>query len=359
MPHLLDQFGNPGSLHQEGRKARKAVERAREEVADLIHSEPREIVFTGSGSEANNLAIRQLPSARSKRPAPVLCSAFEHHSILSPVQNEKRGAPETHSLLPVTTAGLIDCEALTQTLKAQPSLISVMLANNEVGTLQPIKEIAEVCRARGVILHTDAVQAVGKIPIDVQALQVDALTLSAHKLHGPKGVGACFVRHGLPLGPLIKGGAQEGGRRAGTENVAGIIGFAKACSLAKQTLTSGWTPIESLRNRLESSLLELIPHSWVNGATAPRLPHLLNIAFEGLEGERIMMALDAAGIAVGTGSACSSGSLDPSHVLLAMGQSHPQAHAAIRISLSQMTSEQDIERVIETLPRLITRLRTD
>ncbi len=358
IPYLHDQFGNPGSLHQEGRIARKAVEKAREEVAAFINADPREIIFTGSGTEANCLAVRQIASSQSPHPThTVLCSEFEHHSVLNPVRKGTGANQEQMPLLPVTPEGLINRDVLSQSIEKKPTLISVMLANNEVGTIQPINEIAQECHSHAVLIHSDAVQAAGKIHIDVQSLQVDALTLSAHKLHGPKGVGACFVRHGLSVGPLIEGGAQERRRRAGTENVAGIVGFAKACTLATQSLSKGWTETERLRDRMESSLLELVPQSWVNGVDTPRLPHLLNIAFEGLEGEGIMMALDAEGIAVGTGSACSSGSLDPSHVLLAMGQSHPQAHTAIRISLSHTTTQQDIERVIETLPALIARLR--
>ena len=358
MPYLTDQFGNPGSLHQEGRKARKAIERAREEVAAFINAEPREIIFTGSGTEANNLIVRQ-PLRTEEDSGQVICSAFEHHSVLGAIQGPLPKRPSTEWFLPVSSEGMINRDAVTSALEKKPALISIMLANNEIGTIQPIASIAQECRSRGVWIHSDAVQAAGKIRINVKELQVDALTLSAHKIHGPKGIAVCYVRHGVPIHSLIQGGAQESRRRAGTENVAGIVGFAHACKIAQTVTSDEWARIEQLRNRLESSLLSLIPHSWVNGAGCPRLPHITNIAFKGLEGERIMMALDAVGISVGTGSACSSGSLDPSHVLLAMGQTHSQAHAAIRISLSHMSTEQEIDAVVEKMPPLIARLRRE
>ena len=357
MPFLHEHHGNPGSLHRAGRIARKAIERAREQVANLIGAEPREIIFTGSGTEANNTAIAGLQTPAEKNRRAVHCSAFEHHSVLEAVQRIDQTEKDEVKPIPVTHQGLVEIEQLDSILGDDTRLVSIMLANNEIGTIQPLEQIGQLCAKHGALLHTDAVQAAGKIPIDVSSLPIDALTLSAHKIQGPKGVASLYVRHNTRLKPLIHGGAQETGYRAGTENVAGIVGFGEACQLATDRLTDAWDVTRSLRDELETDLLNMIPDSWVNGASIERLPHISNIAFGGLEGEGIMMALDGSQIAVGTGSACSSGSLDPSHVLLAMGQSHQQAHAAIRISLSQATTKPEIARLTTVLPGIIDRLR--
>ena len=357
MPFLADQHGNPGSLHRAGRVARKAVEQARSQVASLIHAEPREILFTGSGTEANNLILTGLHSPSEPQRSLPLCSAIEHHSVLDPTRNARAKQQQSEAFLPVNSIGLIEPEALAEAFSSKPRLVSVMFANNEIGTIQPLDAIIERSHQAGILVHTDAVQAVGKIPIDVRHLAIDALTISAHKIHGPKGIGACFVKHGVGIRPMMRGGAQENGRRAGTENVAGIVGFGTAAALASRQLHD-WRHVATLRDQLESTLINSIPRSWINGAQGPRLPHISNIAFRGIEGEPVMLALDAEGIAVGTGAACSSGSLDPSHVLLAMGQSYEEAHAAIRISLSQNTSEEELQSLCHKLPPIIERLRT-
>ena len=357
MPFLADHHGNPGSLHRAGRKARKAVEQARAQVAALIHAEAREIIFTGSGTEANNLIISGLHSLEEKHRRLPICTSTEHHSVLEPTRTVRDRFNQAKDFLSVNVAGLVEQAPLAEALSNKPRLISVMLANNEVGTIQALEEISQQSHREGVIVHTDAVQAAGKIPIDVRSLEVDALTLSAHKIQGPKGIGACFIKHGTGLSPMIQGGAQENGRRAGTENVASIVGFGTAAALASRQQQKIWQNVACLRSKMESELLRTIPSSWINGVQGPRLPHISNIAFEEVEGEQVMLSLDAEGIAVGTGSACSSGSLDPSHVLLAMGQSHEQAHAAIRISLSPATSEEDIQSLCNKLPGIIDRLR--
>ena len=359
MPFLNEHHGNPGSLHRAGRIARKAVERAREQAAHLIGADPREILFSGSGTEANNTAIRGLHTQSEKDRSLVFSSTFEHHSVLEAVRHTNPTAVPSQYSLPVTDQGLIDAEPVVSLLRNKPRLASVMLANNEIGTIQPLEAIGQLCQEHGTLLHTDAVQAAGKIPIDVSTLSVDALTISAHKIQGPKGVAALYIRHGGLLNPLIRGGAQETGLRAGTENVAGIVGFGHACQLASENIGSPWESTRKLRDELESELQRVIPDVWINGSAQERLPHITNIAFEGLEGEAVMMALDAEQIAVGTGSACSSGSLNPSHVLLAMGQSHKQAHAAIRISLSQGTTKKETATLIEVLPPIIERLRQE
>jgi cysteine desulfurase len=359
MPFLNEHHGNPGSLHRAGRITRKAVERAREQVAHFIGADPREILFSGSGTEANNTAIGGLHAQSEKDRSLTSSSTFEHHSVLEAVRHTNSTVARNQNFLPVTDKGLIDIESVVSFLKNKPRLLSVMLANNEIGTIQPIESIGQICHEHGTLLHTDAIQAAGKISINVSTLPVDALTISAHKIQGPKGVAALYIRHGGILNPLIHGGAQESGRRAGTENVAGIVGFGHACQLASENIGSPWESIRRLRDELESQLQRVIPDVWINGLAQERLPHITNIAFGGLEGEAVMMALDAEQIAVGTGSACSSGSLDPSHVLLAMGQSHEQAHAAIRISLSQRTTRKEISTLVEVLPPLIDRLRQE
>lgn len=359
MPFLSEHHGNPGSLHRAGRIARKAVERAREQVAHLIGADPREIIFSGSGTEANNTAISGLCAQSKQDRTLVFSSTFEHHSVLESVRHANPAASPNQNAVPVTTEGLIDTGPVASLLRSKPRLLSIMLANNEIGTIQPLEAIGQLCLEHDTLLHTDAVQAAGKIPINVSTLPVDALTISAHKIQGPKGVGALYVRHGRLINPLIRGGAQETGQRAGTENVAGIVGFGHACQLASENFGNPWVSTRGLRDELEREIQRVIPDVWINGLAQERLPHITNIAFGGLEGEAVMMALDAEQIAVGTGSACSSGSLDPSHVLLAMGQSHKQAHAAIRISLSQRTTKKETSTLIEVLPPIIERLRRE
>ncbi len=359
MPFFTGHHGNPGSLHRFGRRARVAIQKAREQTAALIGAEPEEIYFTSGGTEANNWLLHGLtsPSEKNTPPRPIACSAVEHHSVLDPTRHHNQASEQTIPEIPVDASGTTSPNTLPEDLPASLRLLSMQWANNETGRLQPIEAWHHHCQQHDWLLHSDAVQAVGKIPIDVQRLSLDALTLSAHKLQGPKGIGAAYVRHGHRLTPLLRGGAQERGLRAGTESVAAIVGMGKACELAQENLTTYTTRVRELRDRLETQILEQVPDAWCNGQAGERLPHISNLGFAGLEGEALMMALDAAQIAVSTGSACSSGSLDPSHVLLAMGQSHPTAQAAIRISLGLDTTVDEIDRVIQTLPSIVQGLR--
>lgn len=341
-PYWTRHFGNAGSLHRLGREAKKAVDRAREEVALLINADPRDVIFTSGGTEANNLAVQGAALAGRK----IFVSAVEHHSVLHAVKSVERVA--------VDDLGIVQCDELVSGLTDR-AFVSVMLGNNETGSLQPVEVIGAHCRERGALLHTDAVQAAGKIPIDVVNMPVDLLSLSAHKLYGPKGVGALYVRRGIVLPRQMAGGSQERGRRAGTENVAGIVGFGTACALARKELDVESRRLRQLLEALEAAIQERLPHTWVNGARDERLPHILNIGFPGREGEEVMLGLDQAHIAVSTGSACTSGSVDASHVLLAMGQDHARAHAAVRFSLGKSTTLEHIDHVCDALTSILQR----
>jgi cysteine desulfurase len=363
-PYFHEFFGNAGSLHRFGRDAKKAIDTARSQVAALIGADPRDIVFTSGGTEANNLAIRGLAAENSR----VMVSAVEHHSVLHAAKKlEKRNGIDV-VLAPVDSEGrvessaelpsVVDAEhgvqlrATTEHRKRPTSLVSVMHGNNETGTIQPVEEIGSNCRDRGIPFHIDAVQSAGKASINVSEMPVDLLSISAHKLYGPKGIGALYVRRDLPLQHQIAGGSQERGRRAGTENVAAIVGFGMACELAQKEMEIESARLRDLLCILEDRLLESCPGTWVNGSREHRLPHILNIGFPGVEGEEVMMALDAKGIAVATGSACTSGAIDPSHVLLAMGQNHTQAHSGVRFSLGRSTTLEAIEEVAAALHRV-------
>ena len=328
LPWLDGHPGNPTSLHRPGREARRAIDLAREQVAALIHADPREIIFTSGGTEANNLALRGM----LKTGGHLLTTAVEHHSVLH------------------TAEGRV--ENFEEHLTDDTALVSVMHANNETGVLQPIEPIAAACRARGIPIHTDAIQSAGKLPIDVTQPPLDLLSLSAHKLNGPKGVGALYVRHGIDLIPQAIGGTQERTRRAGTENVPGIVGLGVACELSQQEMETESARLAQLRDQLEQAILKQIPGSWLNGNCDHRLPHITNLGFPDTEGEVIMMAVDAKDIAVSTGSACTSGSIDPSHVLLAMGQDYAKAHAAVRFSFGRENTPEEIERVVEALKQI-------
>jgi len=351
LPYLREHFGNPNSLHRFGRASRHAIEDAREEVAALLNAESREIIFTSGGTEANALALAGALEA-APRGGAMVCSAVEHHAVGDTAA--RRGALR----VPVDTAGRVDLEALHALLHEDTPLVSVMFANNETGVLQPVEEIAAACGERGIQFHADLVQAAGKVPLDVRELSLDLGAISAHKLGGPKGVGASFVRHGLRFTPQLLGGAQERGRRAGTENVAGIVGFGKACALARAEMRENHARLEALRAHLAAGLLAAVPDCWINGGDAPALPHILNMGFEGVEGEALLLALDVEGIAVATGAACTSGAAAPSHVLLAMGQSHAHAFGAIRFSFGASTNAAEIARVLHVLPAIVARLRT-
>lgn len=357
-PYLRESYGNASSVHEPGRIAREAVEKARAETAALLGADAREIIFTSGGTESDNIAIRGVSerfSAGGKLPH-IITSAIEHPAVLNVCQYlEKQGYPVT--FMPVDEGARVDAAAVAAAIREDTALISIMMANNEVGTIQPIAEIIRIAKAKGVLVHTDAVQAAGRLPIDVRALGVDLLSISAHKLYGPKGVGALFVRRGVSVKPLFYGGHQERAIRPGTENVAGIVGLGKACSLAARDLPERAAIEAELRDRLEAGILAAIPHVRVNGDRTHRLPNTLNVGVAFVEGEGMLLHLDLEGIAASTGSACSSGTLEASHVQLAMGRSHEQAHGSLRFSLGRETTAEDTDRTISALARIVENLR--
>ena len=334
MPYLQEGFGNPSNVHWFGQEARKAMERARQQVADLIGAEPKEVVFLSGGTEADNLAIQGVASLGRGRGRHVMTTSIEHPAVLETCKFlEGRGIRITY--LPVDEFGLVDPEDVARAIAPETSLITVMLANNDVGTIEPIAEIAKVAREKGIPVHTDAVQAVGKIPVDVRELGVELLSISGHKIYGPKGVGALYVRRRVSSLLSLDGGQQEKGRRPGTQNVPAIVGFGKACEIARQELKQTSARLAYRRNRLEAEILKRIPNVQVNGHPKERLPNTLNVSFSFVDGESLMMALDTKGIAVSTGSACSSGSAEPSHVLTAMGRSPQQALGVYPVFLGE------------------------
>ena len=357
LPYFQEQYGNPSSLYAFGQKAKEALERARETVAGVLNCEPREIIFTSGGSEADNQAIRSaadIGARAGKRH--IISTAFEHHAVLHTLSKlEKEGFEVT--LLDVHSDGLVRVEELAAAIRPDTCLVTVMYANNEIGTIQPIAEIGRVCRERGVLFHTDAVQAAGHLPIDVRAQNIDMLSLSAHKFHGPKGVGALYARRGTALTNLIEGGAQERGKRAGTENTAGIAGMAAALDEAARNMERSSAKMTALRERLIAGLSQ-IPHSALNGDAERRLPGNVSFCFEGIEGESLLLLLDDKGICASSGSACTSGSLDPSHVLLAIGRPHEVAHGSLRLTLSEDTSEADIDYTIKAVTEVVAYLRS-
>jgi cysteine desulfurase len=356
LPFLREDFGNPSSLHWYGQRARAAVEEAREQVARLIGAEPAEIVFTASGSEADNMAVRGGAAAPSGPRRTVACSAIEHHAVLNTVKAlGEEGWPT--AVVRVGEAGLVDLDDLERRLGDEPAMLSVMLANNETGVVQPVRAAAELAHRRGAIAHCDAVQAAGKTRVDVNELGVDLLSLSAHKLYGPKGVGCLYVRRGTPLVPLVRGGAQERNRRAGTTNVAGVVGLGAACRLARNRLESDAPAIAARRDRLEQKLLS-IEGACRNGGE-PRLPNTSSISFDGAEAEGLLMALDLAGVAVSTGAACAAGGVEPSHVLRAMGLPPTRVQSSLRLSLGRDTSEDDVDRAADIIRACVARQRTD
>jgi len=356
-PFLRHAFGNPSSLHVYGRKVKQAVEEAREKVAWAIGALPEEIVFTSGGTEANNLALKGIVNSREKRRRnKVLVSAVEHPSVLETAKALKKEGFEVH-LLPVTPQGVVDLEKMEMLVDERTLMVSVMLANNETGVLQPIKEIVRICKAYGILVHCDAVQALGKVNVQVNELGVDLLTISAHKIYGPKGIGALYVRKGLKIASILHGGHQEKGVRPGTENVIGIIGFGVAAEKAVQDLREGvMERVAELRDLLERLILEKVPFVVVNGS-GQRVPNTTNISFAFIEGESLMFLLSQEGIAVSTGSACSSGSLEPSHVLVAMGLPHELAQGAIRFSLGKDNTCEEILKTVEIIEEKVNKLR--
>ena len=356
MPYLTDVYGNPSSIHGFGREARRALEAARAQVAAAINAKPGEIYFTGCGTEADNWAVRGAAYAQKSKGNHIITSAIEHHAILHTCQQlEREGFRVTY--VPVDELGVVKLDALEAAITPETTLISVMAANNEIGTIQPIAAIGKIAKEHGVRFHTDAVQAIGAIPIDVQALGVDMLSLSGHKFHAPKGVGALYIRSGVRLQRFMQGGAQERTQRPGTENLASIVGMGKAIELATADIEGNAQKLIALRDRLMKGVMEAIPECRVNGHPTQRLPGNLNVSIRYIEGEALLLSLDLKGIAASSGSACTSGSLDPSHVLLAIGLPHEIAHGSLRFSLSEENTMEEVEYVIDTLKEIVQRLR--
>lgn len=356
LPYFSEQYGNASSLHIIGQEAKETLENMRKTVADCINAEPNEIYFTSGGSESDNWALTSASIfAKMKGKKHIISSVFEHHAILHTLKKlEKQGFEVTY--LPVYDNGLVRVEDLKNAIREDTFLVTVMFANNEIGTIQPIREIGEVCREKNIIFHTDAVQAVGHLPIDVKAMNIDMLSMSGHKFHGPKGVGALYCRRKTPLFPLIEGGTQEMNKRAGTENLSGIVGLATALKLAVDEMEKTTAKELYLRNKLIDSL-STVPHSILNGDREHRLPNNVNMCFEGVEGESLLLLLSDKGICASSGSACTSGSLDPSHVLLAIGRPHEVAHGSLRLTLSKFSTEEEVDKVIEEVPKIIEYLR--
>ena len=356
LPCLQDNYGNPSSLHTVGQRAAEALQGARETVARCLGCDPKEIIFTSGGSEADNQAI--ISAARwgaLKGKKHIISTAFEHHAVLHTLKKLEKEGFEVE-LLPVGTTGTITPEQVAAAIRPDTALVTIMYANNEIGSILPIAEIGAVCREKGVIFHTDAVQAAGHLPIDVKAQNIDMLSLSGHKFHGPKGSGVLYARKGIPLVNIIEGGAQERGKRAGTENLPAIVGMAAALQEACDHIDENAAKVSALRDNLISGLSK-IPHSALNGDPVHRLPGNVNFCFEGIEGESLLLLLDAKGICASSGSACTSGSLDPSHVLLAIGRPHEVAHGSLRLSLCEWNTEEEVDIILQEVPRIVEYLR--
>ena len=357
LPYLEDLYGNPSSLYEFGQKAKEVLEDARSRIAACLNADAREITFTSGGSEADNQAILTAAALGARKGKKhIISTAFEHHAVLHTLERLKKQGFEI-TLLDVHSNGVVTSQQVAEAIREDTCLVTVMYANNEIGTIQPIGEIGAVCREKGVLFHTDAVQAVGHLHIDVKAQQIDLLSLSAHKFHGPKGVGALYVRRGIPLETVISGGGQEHGKRAGTENVPAIMGMAAALEEACTGMEENSRKLTLLRDRLIAGLNQ-IPYSELNGAKEPRLPGNVNFCFEGIEGESLLLLLDEKGICASSGSACTSGTLDPSHVLLAIGRPHEVAHGSLRLSLGEEMTEKEIDSIIEAVTDVVTRLRS-
>ena len=356
MPYLTEEYGNASSIYATGRDAKRALDEARQTVADALGAKANEIYFTSCGSEADNWAIQGVAYANKNRGRHIISSQIEHHAVLHTLQYlEKQGFEVTY--LPVDEYGLVRIDDLRDAIRPDTILITIMYANNEIGTIEPISELAQIAREHKIPFHTDAVQAVGHVPINVKELGVDLLSLSAHKLYGPKGVGALYIKNGVKLDNFLHGGAQERGRRAGTENVAGIVGLAKAIELATADIDGNMARLTALRDKLISGIQAQIPYCRLNGHPTKRLCNNVNFSFEFIEGESLLLMLDMKGVAASSGSACTSGSLDPSHVLLAIGLKHEIAHGSLRLSIGDFTTEEDIDYVLEVLGPIVQRLR--
>ena len=355
-PYFTEYFGNPSSVHSYARETKKAMDHAREQIAEAIGAMPSEIFFTSGATESDNWAIKGMAYAHQKKGKHIVTTKIEHHAVLHACETlEKEGFRVTY--LDVDEYGLVTPEQVKQVICDDTILVSVMFANNEIGTIEPIREIGAVCREKGVVFHTDAVQAFGAIPIQVDEMNIDMLSITGHKLYGPKGTGALYIRKGIILKNLIDGGAQERGKRAGTENIAGIVGLGKAAQLAQAQMKENAQRLTALRDRLIQGLLQQIPETRLNGHPTKRLPNNVNVCFRYIEGESLLLLLDRAGIAGSSGSACTSGSLDPSHVLLAIGLPHEIAHGSLRLTLGASTTEEDVDYAIECLKNIVSRLR--
>ncbi len=356
LPYFTNNFGNPSSIYSLSRVTKKAIDLSREKVAKALNAEISEIFFTGSGSEADNWAIKGIAFSNRKKGNHIITTNIEHHAILHTCEYlEKHGFEVTY--LPVNSEGFISVEDLKAAIKETTILVSVMFANNEIGTVQPIKEIGKICRENKIIFHTDAVQAIGNISIDVKDMNIDLLSLAAHKFYGPKGVGALYIKKGVRIDNLIHGGGQERSRRAGTENVAGVVGLGKAIELATTNIEEKNGRLLALRDKLIDGLLK-VPYTRLNGPrNVNRLPGNVNVCFQFIEGESVLLLLDDAGICASSGSACTSGALDPSHVLLAIGLPHEIAHGSLRLSLGDRTTEEDVNYALEVIPGIVKRLR--
>ncbi|SKC69795.1 cysteine desulfurase NifS [Maledivibacter halophilus] len=356
MPYFSEKYGNPSSIYSFGREAKQAIDVARDRLAKAVGASSKEIFFTGGGSEADNWAIKGIAYANRNKGNHIITSKIEHHAVLHVCEYlEKDGFEVTY--LDVDEYGMIDLEQLKEAITDKTILITIMYVNNEIGTIQPIKEIGKIAKEKGVYFHTDAVQALGNIPIDIKELDVDIMNFSAHKIYGPKGVGGIYIRKGVKIHPFIHGGAQERKRRAGTENVPGIVGFGKAAELATQNLDSHIAHVKRLRDKLIEGIQNNIDYVRLNGHPTERHPGNVNFCFEFIEGESLLLSLDMVGIAGSSGSACTSGSLDPSHVLMAIGLTHEIAHGSLRLTIGDFTKEEDIDYVVEHLITIVDRLR--
>lgn len=356
IPYFRNNYGNASSIYRLGRESKKAVEEAREKVAKAIGANPKEIIFTSSGTEADNWALRGILKANSNKGNHIITTSVEHPAILETCKKlEKDGYEVTY--LKVDSEGLISLDELENSIKPSTILISIMFANNEIGTILPIKEVGEIARKNKIYFHTDAVQAVGNIPVNVIEQNIDLLSLTAHKFNGPKGIGALYIKKGVKISPMITGGHQERGRRASTENVPGIVGLGKSIEIATTNLQEKYDKLIVLREKLINEIFNKVPYVKLNGHREKRLPGNVNISFEFIEGESLLLMLDMKGIYASSGSACSSGSLDPSHVLMAIGLSHEIAHGSLRLSLSKNTTEEDIDYVVGVIPEIVQKLR--
>ncbi|MGI6700278.1 MAG: cysteine desulfurase NifS [Christensenellales bacterium] len=357
MPYFQEQYGNPSSLYELGQKAQEALDDARGRMARLLNCQAREIIFTGGGSEANNQAILTAAKLGAKQGKKhIISTAFEHHAVLHPLEALKEEGFDI-TLLDVHEHGLVTAEEVAQAIRSDTCLVTIMFANNEIGTIQPIKEIGKVCKEKSVLFHTDAVQAVGHEPIDVQDMNIDMLSLSAHKFHGPKGVGALYVKRGIVIAPLIRGGAQEKNKRAGTENVPLIMGMAAAMEDACENMEENSVKIRQMRDYLIDEISQ-IPHSVLNGDRQQRLSGNVNFCFEGIEGEGLLLLLDDKGVCASSGSACTSGSLDPSHVLLSIGRPHEIAHGSLRLSICEDNTMEEMQAIVRAVKEVVEYLRS-